>query len=527
MDRALYKIPHHCKRYGGINVRHEEIILPPGFANPWTLASLPHNTPILVGFSGGADSSALLCILKDLVKENGARLCVAHVHHGIRGKEADRDSEFCRCIAKQYGAEFFLCTADVPRVAKETGDSVETAARKVRYAFFEKIMREQDIPLLVTAHNANDNLETMLFHMIRGSSLDGICGIPQVRPFFGGTDQTKSPHQEIPPDTSSSSSDHHVPALSGGGILVRPLLGVSRDTILGYCHARGLSYVTDSTNTDTDYTRNKIRSQIVSVMRQINPEVLAVSNRLCKHLRRDAEFLNTEAKVFLKNNRSQNRIPLPALQSASPALSSRVITLLWSEMPGNTALSARNIEDVTALVSKAVPHSSLHLPDGKCAIIEDGCFAFLSKQERKPEQAPEDYFICLHDGNNPISQTNCEIVIGNSQKTINIYKKAILLYFASDKIKGAIVARNRRPGDTIRMGGMHKSLKKLICEKKIPLAERVKLPVLCDSDGILAVPFVGIRDGAGQQSGLAIPGPGNAKDSDTEKKRICLQFYIY
>ena len=139
--------------------------LPIGFTSPDILSGLPKDTPILVAFSGGADSSALLSMTVEYARQSGAKIYAAHVNHCIRGDEADRDEEFCRKVAAGYGIEIFVLRADVPKLARERGESIETAARNVRYEFFSDIMKKHSIPILATAHNANDNLETVIFNI--------------------------------------------------------------------------------------------------------------------------------------------------------------------------------------------------------------------------------------------------------------------------------------------------------------------------------------------------------------------------
>ena len=138
-------------------------ILPKEFKAPPTLSGLPKDASILVGFSGGADSSALLLMLKIYSEQSGAKIYAAHLNHGIRGAEADRDESFCREFAKSLDIEFFSLKLDIPSIAKKSGESIESAARNARYDFFNKIMSENSIPILATAHNADDNLETVIF----------------------------------------------------------------------------------------------------------------------------------------------------------------------------------------------------------------------------------------------------------------------------------------------------------------------------------------------------------------------------
>ena len=147
------------------------------YSSPHILAALPKDTPVLLAFSGGADSSALFHLLLNDAKENGFKLHAAHFHHGIRGEEADRDARFCEAVAAKNGVPFYLGRADVPALAKANGNSIEAEAREQRYSFFEKIMREHNIPILVTAHHSEDQIESILLHMLRGSGIGGLCGM--------------------------------------------------------------------------------------------------------------------------------------------------------------------------------------------------------------------------------------------------------------------------------------------------------------------------------------------------------------
>ena len=182
----------------------EKNILPKEFKAPPILSGLDANTPILVGFSGGADSSALLLMLKAYSEQSGAKIYAAHVNHGIRGKEADRDETFCKEFAKSLDIEFFSIKLNVPAIAKKSGESIESAARRVRYEFFNKIMLESSIPILATAHNADDNLETVIFNLTRGAGLSGLCGIPDSRP-------------------------------TENGIVIRPILTMEKRDIVAFC----------------------------------------------------------------------------------------------------------------------------------------------------------------------------------------------------------------------------------------------------------------------------------------------------
>jgi tRNA(Ile)-lysidine synthase len=456
----------------------DQVKLPNSFVPPHELAKYDLSASVLLGFSGGADSSALLHMLSVYSKKTGCKLYAAHINHGIRGAEADRDEAFCKETAEKYGVEIFVLNADVPHIAKETGESIETAARRVRYGFFEKIMKEHGITLLATAHNANDNLETVIFNLSRGAGLDGLCGIPQTRDIRGGC-------------------------------IVRPILKMSREEILEYCNKNSLSFVTDSTNTDTDYTRNKIRAEIIPSLLSINASAIKNVTRAKSNLCADAQYLWQEADRFLKENLKNGRISSEILQKTPEPIFNRVIMQMYSGSSMGATLDSVHLKSIKKLVFKAEAHSSIDLPNSIEAVIEDG---LLFRKKAEAVQI-EPYDLELSLGNNYISQTNCEIVIGNSQKEINIYKKSILLYIDFDKIEGALKIRNRLAGDRILENGMHKSVKKLACDRKVPLELRSRIPIIYDNAGIVAIPFVAVRDGV--------------KVSESKKNAIPLQFYLY
>lgn len=437
-------------------------MLPRQFQSPTALAGLPKDTPILVAFSGGADSSALLHLLATEAKKTGAKLFAAHVNHGIRGEEANRDEAFCRSVAEQLCVPIFVLRADVPTEAKKRGAGIEETARNIRYEYFDRLMAEHQIPLLATAHNANDNLETMLFHMTRGSGLSGISGIPILRPCCNG----------------------HI---------VRPMIEMTRAQILAYCQEHGLEFVTDSTNIDTDYTRNRIRAEVLPALTSIHPTAVENSARLAENLRADAIYLDELAKQFLNEARRETSVECRKILSAPSAIARRAMMTLYREVSCGKALESSHLSAIHLLCERKIEHSSLSLPHGIEAVIENGWLCFQKKREAVRY---ESYEIALFEEKTEISQTNCEIVIDSSQTAKNIYKKSIQITIDSATIKGTLIARNRREGDQILLGGHHKSLKKLFTEKKTPPSLRARLPILCDENGILAVPTVGVRDGS-------------------------------
>ncbi len=431
---------------------------------------MPEDTPLLLALSGGADSRALLHMLLSLCEQTGAPLAVAHIDHGIRGEESARDREFCRTLAKTHSLPFHLHIADVPALAAAHGTSLEEEARRVRYAFFASVMREHHIPILVTAHNADDNAETVLFRLARGTTARGLCGIPPVRDCEGGR-------------------------------VVRPLLGVTKEEILRYCEENRLAYVTDSTNACTDPARNRIRHHVLPSLRQINGGTVHNITRLCDTLRTDEDFWETETATFLAKNAEARTLAIPPLLALHPALGTRVL-VRWLEHMGIEP-SKNAIGLSFSLAKNEKPHAALSLVGGTLTHEGDKLVCASGTPA-----APSPYQFSLAIGENAVADgTMClfwekgDAPHENRELCQNIYKKATKARISFDTIDGSLFVRPRRAHDTILSGGMHKKVKKLLCDKKVPLSLRDTLPILCDESGILWIPGVALRDGAGDDTG--------------------------
>lgn len=439
---------------------------------------------VLVAFSGGADSSFLLFLLHDWCEKNGVKLFAAHVNHGIRGEEALRDKDFCIRICKESGIELFVLDADVPKIARDTGKSIESAARDVRYDFFERIMEDKKIPLLATAHNADDNMETMIFRLARGTSLRGLCGIPPVR--------------EI-----------------RGGLVVRPILGFTKEQIHDICAKNGIEYVYDSTNSDTVYTRNSIRANVLPILRGINPDACRASLRMAELLREDSEFLDSAAEKYL----SENAMPeISELASLENPVINRVIIQLYSRCC-DEMLEYTHVKAVRELVRKGEEHSSLSLPGSIRAMIENGKLIFGNDPREKMVFEDVPCEISLLEGKNSfgkyVFRLEKDFSTLNSHSTPqiqtskeNIYKLFTQVVVQSDKIYGTLFVRPRKNGDKIRIGGMSKDVRKLFSEKRIPLEERGAYPVVCDDEGIVWIPNIALRDGVKEKN---INSPGSLR----------------
>ena len=221
---------------------------------------------VIIGVSGGADSMALLKFFEGYSKKRNLNLIASHVNHCLRGEESDRDENFVREYCQKNEIKLEILRIDVSKIAEEKKKGIEECARKLRYDFFNELSAKYD-GKIATAHTLSDSVETMLLNLARGTGVAGLCGIPAKR-------------------------DN----------IIRPLIALKRAETQRYCKENGISYVTDSTNLKREYTRNKIRLDVIPVLKQINPEFEAVVERTMSFLKYDDEYLNSVAKRFLNES---------------------------------------------------------------------------------------------------------------------------------------------------------------------------------------------------------------------------------
>ncbi len=375
-----------------------------------------------------------------------------------------RDETFCRELCKKLGVELFVLNADIPALAKEQGESQETVARRVRYDFFAKVMREQNIKVLLTAHNADDNLETQIFNLCRGCGAQGISGIPPLREF---------------PECD--------------GIIFRPLLSLTKSEIITYCVDNSLEFVTDSTNFETEYTRNRIRSKIIPELVDIFGNPQESSQRLSAAIAEDTDYINSEAKSVY-DSFDNGQIPLKSFNSLHIAIRRRILCMGFARVSG-ASLEAVHLNALIELTQKAIPHSSVSLPDSITAKIEQ-CYIVFEKQSLSVTQS---YEIKLEYGINKIEGTDFAVCLSDTEAPplLNIDGQNYKLY-TSAKIKNTAIsslyARSRCEGDTIYSGKMTKKLKKIMCDKKIPLRERDSLPIITEQGEIIYAPLCAVCD---------------------------------
>ncbi len=449
---------------------------------------------ILVGYSGGADSGALLYYLHKYALAHNVHIAAVHVHHGIRGQEADRDEQFCRDVCESLGIPLYVEHYDVPAMAKEQGKGLEEMARNVRYWTFHKLIDEhEELCHIALAHHADDNMETVIFNMLRGAGTRGLSGIPPVR----------------------------------GERIIRPLIYCTRSEVIGYCIANDIAYVNDSTNANTDYTRNYIRNEILPRLSYINSSPEIAISQLCTLLRNDDVYIQGQAMKLVKEHGIETSCDRKLLASQEPAISSRVIRYMYDRAAHNlyghsrpyVTLDFTHIRSVSRIVCWGGAHSRISLPQKICAAVEGDEFFFIGEEEYegKYRYVPE-FWIPIGDGVHDIPELSAKLYVSRTPdtdfelKNKNIYKIFIHKKIAADKICGNLYIRNRTAGDKIVIGGMSRLAKKLYCECRIPLDVRNLLPVFCDCEGIVWIPYMDARDGV------------EIKDGDGHEKELHIYF---
>ena len=430
---------------------------PAGFVSPATLAGLPPETPVLLGLSGGADSRLLLHLLAKDAKQKGYCLTLAHINHGIRGEHALRDRAFCESLAKQYGLELAVLDTDVPRLAAERGTGLEETGREIRYGYFADLMKERNIPILVTAHHADDNLETVIFRLARGTGLSGLCGIAPCRRFENG-------------------------------YLTRPILGMSKRRILELCAEYGLQYVTDETNGEPIAARNRIRAEVTPQLEQLFEDPQSRVYHMSESLREDEALLHGMAEELLHAARVKNGLLLDVLEGAPKPIRRRALAA-WCRTAIGAEPERVHLEALEHLVTAGTPREAVALPHGTTAFAETGVLQLASE----PTEGSYDFDLPLTEGVT-VLDSGIRITVEKSEKSSKVHstytQACIMIYGRLD----AYCWRSRREGDQLLSGGMHKKIRKLFREAGISVRLRDRIPLLCDREGIVWAPFAGARD---------------------------------
>ena len=433
------------------------------YVEQWEL--LTNDDCVIVGVSGGADSICLLLMLLELQKERNFSIVVVHVNHGLRGEDADGDAIFVRELCEKYGVTFQSYFADVESIAKKWKQSIEEAGRNVRRDFFEQAMKEYGGTKIALAHHQNDNVETVLFRMARGTGLKGLGGIAPKN-----------------------------------GAYIRPLLCLERKEIEEFLKAQGIEYRVDKTNACDEYARNFIRNQIIpSIEININHKAVHHMNRTVEYLRKIQEYMDEKVKEYMefcvKPSNGGHIICKEKLEEVDDIFK----PLLVKEVLVLVAEKEKDIEDVhvtqvVELFEKQVGRR-VDLPYNMLARrVYEGVKICLNSLESKEDE--EEIFLDLSKEYSEFEWKGMQIQCDIQKKDNILCKRCEKMHtktFDCDIIKSGICFRTRRSGDyiTIHPDGRTQKLKTYFINEKIPSEERDKILVVADGSHVLWV--VGYR----------------------------------
>ena len=364
--------------------------------------------------SGGADSVALLFALYLLKEKLDIRLSAAHFNHHLRGAESDRDEAFVREFCHRYDIPLSVGGGEIIPGKK----GLEAAARDARYGFLRSLPGK-----IATAHTADDNAETVLMHLVRGTGLKGLGGIAPVN-----------------------------------GAVIRPMLTCTRQDVEDFCTEWCLNFITDSSNKGDDFLRNRLRHHVMPLLKQENPRLAENTSAMALRLRQDEDCLSGLSRL--------PEMDVDTLRKMHPALRKRALERFLKDS-GVREPEASHIAQAESLVLSPKPSAFAEFPGG---VTIGRTYGLLTAGARR--EAPEAAELTVPGS---IVWDDYRISASEENGEFTVYPD------------GPITVRSRMAGDTIRLSGGTKPLKKLFIDRKIPAAARDRIPVLSDSRGVLAV----------------------------------------
>jgi len=426
---------------------------------------LEHGDRVVVALSGGPDSVCLLDILYRLQDPFGIDLVVAHFDHGLRPSEDESETQFVGSMAKSLDLPFETKRAGA--VLRAGDSSLEERAREARYQFLEEVREEVQAQKIALGHNLNDQAETVLMRLLRGSGPSGLAGIPPYR-------------------------DDKV---------IRPLIELRREEIEGYLGTRGLQYVSDPSNLDTRLLRNRIRLELLPQLKKYQPKIMELLGQTAEIMRTDDVWLEEEAEVWInevaeKGANGKVSIPLSPFAALPEALKARVIRQALRRAGGNLRrVGFRHVEAINRVAAGERPQARVDLPNGVTArrVYDNLVFS------KKDAEVAQGFCYSLGGpGESYLESLECTIILEEMEKVIlpNMGASPWIAFLDAGRITYPLMIRNFRPGDRfvpLGMGG-HRKLKDFFIDLKVPSEIRKRIPILTCKDTLLWVCGLRIDD---------------------------------
>ncbi|MGD8981996.1 MAG: tRNA lysidine(34) synthetase TilS [Desulfobacterales bacterium] len=438
-----------------------------------TYGMLEPKDSVIIGVSGGPDSVALLHVLFLIASRFSLKLGVAHLNHCLRRNDSDKDAQFVEVLAKKYDLPCYTHKKDVLKYQIENKLSLEEAARRVRYTFLNNVADTMQYNKIAVGHHSDDNAELILMNLFRGSGAQGLSGIPPVR-------------------------DHKI---------IRPLIELNRSELIDFLNQNKLEYVSDESNTDTKYLRNRVRHDLIPLIKTAyNPNISETLNRLSSIIRSEEEWIDDVVHPFYEKTVlgvQKNCIILSVsmLNRYHPALQRRIIRTTIEKIKGDLRrIRFVNVNSVIGLIEKGSAYGKVDLPD-RIKIQRDRDALHVFKERRTSYGVSKrgnqsDTFTFEYQ----IEKLGSVFIreIGATIKFTEMRLKKVFDYrytgqhtgfFDKDILRFPMIIRNFRPGDAFKplgVGGTQK-LKKFFIDKKVPRSERIKCPILLSRGKIIWV----------------------------------------
>ena len=424
---------------------------------------IKENEHIIVGVSGGPDSVCLLHVLSSLRYEYRLTLTVVHVNHGLRGKDADNDQKYTEELCKTMGLNCYTFKKDIKKISKQKGLSEEEAGREERYKAFYEVKDKVNADKIAVAQNLNDQAETLLIRLLRGSGLDGLSAIDHIRE----------------------------------NCVIRPILDISRAEIERYCEENNLNPQIDKTNLETKYTRNKIRLELIPYLKEnFNSNIENTLWKTASILNEDKVFINNYVEEIARNieieEKAVAKINKTVFNREDIAIKKRLILYIADILLLRKDIGTVHLENAIKLINENNTSKGIDLPNGLRISVGYNEIIFTNINIKKDI---EKYLYKLKLGIlNIVPEINGNIkmkIIDNG--IYEITKDQYTKMFNYDIIKNEIIVRNRRVGDVFTPLGFKgsKKIKNYFIDEKIDKDKREEIPIICCGDEIMWV--VGYR----------------------------------